>query len=662
MPVHEAIISHLMRNFPHCPGVEETCLQHAQHIKNNQQSLQFLMQCALSTRDTYRYTLYIQHATQLLSMLVKNENRMEAELDLQIFQLCASYKATMTRQNSPRHYCYEIGQRSLPNWNSNDDEDWLLTIASIMRDLMCAMVRLGSSVQLIEQLGKTSQVLLDGIITRKSEPLDDEAHELLKSYKNHISATSPRPSNDLNASEKRRVSKVMTESVVEAFVLLPLDEKDLETARPKFVRASLVHSFVRGQEALAVMHILRGNGRAALDILQDAIDVVRGAGEDDCSVLQVICFPRLFALRSCCYSVFDGRTMANRSLIQAELWLSKAKENDIELAIAQYHGCARPVLTGLRECHANDTGEWVLMVVVAMRLCGEGKWEGAVEELESALLELKEINDKTTAFQVRILYVWALFMTGDVQGFHARMRSIKQYTDQVDEPLTDDAAGELLSFRFSLSCFCDASEILVAKFKTANPDSSSQSSSVPVSQRTSFNQTQGQLSFKGLFGGAGLNIYHRITEAFQISRSQPQNLDMFDMIEICQKISRRSPCHYIGGMYLFFSGLAAIACYEHYLAISSQGLFPTKASELVPFVRLVESEVSALGDLHVAVQQVIASLEILARKDQQPIMLYLFRALKIHECRICGEIDEAMKFAVLENKVCFLCYGRLPSL
>ena len=62
------------------------------------------------------------------------------------------------------------------------------------------------------------------------------------------------------------------------------------------------------------------------------------------------------------------------------------------------------------------------MVVVAMRLCGEGKWEGATEELESALLELKEINDKTSAFQVRILYAWALFLTGDIQGFHTRMR------------------------------------------------------------------------------------------------------------------------------------------------------------------------------------------------------------------------------------------------
>ena len=196
----------------------------------------------------------------------------------------------------------------------------------------------------------------------------------------------------------------------------------------------------------------------------------------------------------------------------------------------------------------------------------------------------------------------------------------------------------------------------MAKFKTANPDSNSQSNSVPVSQRTSFNQTQGQLSFKGLFGGAGLNIYHRITEAFQISRSRPQHLDMLDMIEICQKVSRRSPCHYIGGMYLFFSGLSAIACYEQQLAIASQGLLPTKASDLVPFVKLVESEVSALGDLRVAIQQVVASLEILSRKELQPIMLYFYRALKIHECRMCGEIDEAMKFAVLENKVGFLFF------
>ena len=130
MPVHEAIISHLMRNFPDCPGVEETCLQHARKLKNNQVSLKWLMQCALSTKETHRYAFFIQHATHLLSMLVKSENGMEAELDLQVFQLVASFNATRTHHNSPlRLYCYEMGQRELPTWRSvsGDDDDWLYT-------------------------------------------------------------------------------------------------------------------------------------------------------------------------------------------------------------------------------------------------------------------------------------------------------------------------------------------------------------------------------------------------------------------------------------------------------------------------------------------------------------------------------------------------------
>ena len=107
-----------------------------------------------------------------------------------------------------------------------------------MRDMMMAMVRLGS-VQLLEQLGKTSQVLLDGIITRKTEDDEEETrhHESLK----------------LNVSEKRRMSRTIVESVVEAYHLQTVDDIDLEMARPTFVRASFVHSFVRGANTYSTL-------------------------------------------------------------------------------------------------------------------------------------------------------------------------------------------------------------------------------------------------------------------------------------------------------------------------------------------------------------------------------------------------------------------------
>ena len=228
-PVHEAVISHLTRRFSDCPGVEETCLQHARKLKNDQATLSWLMQCALSTRETYRYALFIQHATQLLSMLVKNEHGMEAELDLSLFQLVASYKASRTLAEGPSLYGYELGRRQLPAWKGgSDDDEWFYTIGGIMCDMMTAQVRLGS-VQLLEQLGKTTQMLLDRIIVRIMDN-DDESHVSVK----------------LNVSEKRRMSRTIMESVVEAYHVQPLEDKDLELAKPLFVRASFVHSFVRG--------------------------------------------------------------------------------------------------------------------------------------------------------------------------------------------------------------------------------------------------------------------------------------------------------------------------------------------------------------------------------------------------------------------------------
>ena len=433
------------------------------------------------------------------------------------------------------------------------------------------------------------------------------------------------------------------------------------------------------------MHILRGNASKALEMVDDAINVVHGActEKERCHVLQAICFPRLYALRSCCYPL-ESKSLSNRSLIQAELWLSKAKESSTKRAITQYYGCDRPFLMGLRELQAVDNGEWVLMVVVAMRLCGEGKWDGALEEFDGAIAELKEINDKTALFQVRILYSWALFLMGDITGFHSRMRSIKQYTDQVDEPLTNDAAAEVLSFRFSLSCFYDASEILVAKIRAAytfsftthdsslsSPGTSRSGSTLSLSRSSSSvglirggSNLNRQSSTKVTkdsqkkdaagalkFGDTTiLNIYHRITEAFLISRSRPKDNELEDMTDLCQNISRRSPCHHLGGIYLFFAGIAAVATYEHHMMTSCEGLVPTKAVDLAPFVQAVESEDSLLADLHLAIVELVVVLELQSRK--YPILLYFYRSLHAHLHRMRGHIEQAMIYAVMEDHRC----------
>lgn len=45
VPVHAATLEYLSRNFPLSPGVEETCLYHAMHLKDTQESLPWLFKC-----------------------------------------------------------------------------------------------------------------------------------------------------------------------------------------------------------------------------------------------------------------------------------------------------------------------------------------------------------------------------------------------------------------------------------------------------------------------------------------------------------------------------------------------------------------------------------------------------------------------------------------
>ena len=579
---------------------------------------------------------------------------MEAEVDQQTFQMCTAYCEKFAREEAPTlptKFIYECDGTTLPIWSTmaSDDDCWLLTIGGIMRDMMCAFVKVGD-LFLVSQLARSSEELLHAIVAKRvgaSEREDVDTPALMRSYRALIR---PRTGNqDANDFETGT-----TESTVASFVLPLLSNDALHSANlggwlPEFVRISYVHVYVKGQEALAVMHILRGNAPAAFAILDDAISTVHGSctPAQPCSILQAILLPRLYSLRSCC-SPLEEKTKANRSLIKAELWLSKSKEDNIATAISQYHACVRPQLQGLGELHSDDNGEWVLMVVVAMRLCGEGKWDGAAEEFEGAMAELKEINDKTTLFQVRILHAWALFMMGDISGFHNKMRGIKQWTDQVDETLTCTMAGELLSFRFSLSCFYDASEILVAKLLTATSLSAGNEDgqlkrAAPSDLRSSFRAQTAESK------NAPTSLYQRVAEAFLVTRSRPMAMDMPAMIDVCNKISRRIPCHYLGGMYLFFCGMAATATYEHQLEHLSEGQIPTMSADLAPFVSAIESEVPQLASLSAALWDVLASLELQAR-GFHPILLYFFRALKLRVLRMRGDLDEAARFANLDHR------------
>ena len=659
IPVHTAFIRYLSEHFSHCPGVEEACLYHALHTKSTHIVLVWLTKCALAAKATSRHALFTQRATQLLSLLIRGESRTEAEVDQQTFQMCRRYSekfAMETTQARLVKFTYEYEGSALPNWSkiTSDSECCLLTIGGVMRDMMCAFVKVGD-LFLVSQLAKSSEEILRGVLVERvgasSERDDMDSPTLMRSYR---ALTKSRAGNqDVDDFESGT-----TESIVASFVLPLLSNDALRSANlggwlPKFVRSSYIHVFVNGQEALAVMHILRGNAPAAFAVLDESINIVHGSctPTEPCHVLQAICLPRLYALRSCC-SPLEGKARANRSLIKAELWLSKSKEDNVATAVSQYHACVRPRLQGLGDLHSEDNGEWVLMVVVALRLCGEGKWDGALEEFEGAMAELKEINDKTTLLQVRILHAWALFMMGDIAGFHNKMRTIKQYTDQVEEPLTGTTAGELLSFRFSLSCFYDASEVLVAKLLTATSASAgighaeeASLKRLPSDLRMSFQSQPHAADFKN----APMSLYQRVTETFLATRSRPMTMEMPAMIDICNKISRRIPCHYLGGMYIFFCGMAAIATYEHQLEHLSEGQIPTKSADLAPFISAIESEVPLLANLFTAIWDLLAALEIQAR-GYHPILLYFFRSLKLRVLRMRGDLDEAARFAILDHR------------
>ena len=300
LPVHAAVVDYLAENFSRCPGVEETCLHHALNVKDNTLALVWLMKCASAARDTCRHSLFIQRATQLLGLLVKGQA--ESELDDDLFDTCTAHREAclaVADTTGPLHFVYDC-DRSLPSWSASTmrtDAEWLFTIGSIMRDVMWAQVKVGEW-KFVEQLGAVSSVLLASFLTRKFEEEDIPP---------------------VSAMDVRYPSTAATEAAVAAYTLPMADESDADW-RAFCVRASYIHSYVRGEEALAIMHILRGNAPAAMSVLDDGLAVVHGASgaPSGCHVLHAVCLPRLYALRSICFPL-KSRALANRALVQVHI-------------------------------------------------------------------------------------------------------------------------------------------------------------------------------------------------------------------------------------------------------------------------------------------------------------------------------------------------------
>jgi len=680
-------------------------------MHSHRETLHYLVKCAHAARETHRHAAFVQRATQLVTMLVRGGEglRVDADLDHSLFDQLSLYRASNTSP-PPSWYPYEHDDDGVdpPQWDevSADNGQWLLRVGAVLCDMMVAMASVGDSWS-VEMLSDHASSMLQGpSLTRGEVPAaatgagrNDQS--LLGHFKALLDAGRSPRANSVNslpiaddmgssatpmfpalagpaqaASDVPLTGARSAASVIESFSLPSLTAADVASSEDgdgwgaAFLRAAYVHSYIRGQEALAIVHIMRGNAAAALSAIDDALAVVHGTDGMKERVLLPICCPRLYALRSCCCPA-ESRSAANNSLIASELWLSKAKEPQVVAAVELFDTSALPALPGLRQWHTVDSGEWVLMVVVAMRLCGEGKWQGAVQEFDGAIAQLREINDKTLMMQVKVLYAWQQFLTGDVAGFHKVVRVIKQYVDNVEsEPLTACACSELLALRFSLSCFFDAADILVSRmlpqaissgpgdvggnsahgFLTSRMKYASMrgfTARASTSTRSSTRNSDAHIAVEQSTA-APSSLYSRIAEVWLKTRSTPGDVDSTAAAQLCHKACLRTPCHYIGGVYVFFLGQAVASLYEHLLVATCDGLVPSAAKDLQPFVAAVEAEAPHLAELHRAVLEVVAVLDGLSKKGRYPVLLYFARALSAHVHRMRGEHDAAMRSCVLE--------------
>ena len=494
--------------------------------------------------------------------------------------------------------------------------------------------------------------------------------------------------------------------------LAPINEKE-------HILTSHILAYVRGQESLAVWNILRGDSVLALIFLEDIVSVVRHSCHTVCAVLNVICLPRVLALMSLCNplsqtpsatttsppspslpssspssssisssffppflssttpsSLFpppppppthvhahEHTSSSVKCMADARQWLTKSRETHISENVKRFYESIQPHLPGLRLSHRPDSGEWIVLAVEAVTCCGIGEWPKAAKCFKEAQNELKEVNDKLSLYHVRMLEAWALFVTGDLLNLHNKMRAITQHSRQSEERLISCSSSMLLAIRFSLSGFYDAAETLINKLSGAGTPITSPPSTPRPSGGT-FTRTASGL-FSGVSGMSGINqrhsIFIRITEAFMLSRRNPRDLPLGDIIILCTKLAARTHCTYIGGIYLFLAALSGLAVYESTLSYEgraersgvvndSSGLYVETdcLSDITDFAATDTVEIEGtLDSLLQCIDALLCSLEVLSMKHT--VLLYLALAGRARLCRAKGNIDDALAVCLSIN-------------
>jgi hypothetical protein len=415
-----------------------------------------------------------------------------------------------------------------------------------------------------------------------------------------------------------------------------------------------VLAYIRGQEAIAIWNILRGNSSLAMLFTDDAISLLRHSCQSECAVLNLISLPRLLALKSLCYPVSDANTFsAAKCLSDAQLWSIKAEEKIMAECVKRYHESVLPHLPGLRQSHRPDSGKWIVLTVKAMSECSVGHWTAAAECLKAAQNELKDVNDKVTLYHVRMLEAWALFVTGDLSGLHNKMRSIIQHSRQSEERLIASSSSMLLAIRFSLSCLFDAAATLINKLGVPCSPLTSPIST-PRGSAQGYSRSPSAL-FAGMSGPAKLgsqNIFLRVTEAFMISRRNPIELLVLDIATLCGKLASRTHCTYIGGVYLFLAALAGLAVYETKTSAEGDefdGSFDGSAgiyietdcdSDMTDFTVL--NPIAKDGELNHLLEEVERAVQALEHLSiRHVVLLYMAKAARCRLYRAKGKAKEA---------------------
>lgn len=414
-------------------------------------------------------------------------------------------------------------------------------------------------------------------------------------------------------------------------------------------------AYIKGQEALAIWNILRGDCSLAMLFTDDAISLIKHSCQLECAVLNLICLPRLLALKSLCYPVSDSNAaLAAKCLSDAELWVLKAEEKEIAERVRKFHESQKPFLPGLRQSHRPDSGKWVVLTVKAMSECSVGKWTVAADCFKAAQNALKDVNDKVTLYQVRMLEAWALFITGDLSALHNKMRCITQHSRQSEERLIASSSGMLLAIRFSLSCLFDAATTLINKLGVSASPSASPISTPRASAQG--HSRSPSATFAGMSGPTklgGQNIFLRVTEAFMVSRRNPDDLVALDVAVLCGKLAARTPCTYIGGVYLFFAALAGLAVLETNMSSEADSRSETDSPVGIYIETDCDSDITdftaantlerddRMRKLLEEVEGAVLALEQLSVRHV--VLLYMAKAARCRLYRLKGMVIEASK-------------------